>query len=251
MVGVALGTLLTACLMVADAAPRASAQGNGNVETGHGSVPASTPTRSPSAPRARAPAPAAAPSPAATIPAQQTPKPGVTGSPTTPAPRPSSGESPAATRKPPREPSSRALRRLVKPVSSCLGALRLSEERVIVRRAGLRGLKGGTRTAVARRLGVSRARVAPLERRALRTLHTRARAGNCTNKEPKGSSDLAASKPANTSTPEGRPAVTGQVGAATKSARSYADEHPAAFVLAMLVALVCGLLLVRELRRSF
>jgi Sigma-70, region 4 len=120
---------------------------------------------------------------------------------------------------------------------------------VIVRRAGLQGLKGGTRAAVAQRLGVSRARVAQLERRALRILRKRARAGSCTNKDPKGA-DQAAHEPASTSSAEGDPPVVNQVGAATKSAGSYADDHPLVFVLAILVALVCALLILRQLRRA-
>ena len=36
----------------------------------------------------------------------------------------------------------------------------------------------------------------------------------------------------------------------TEAARSYADDHPVQFALAVLVTLLCALLLVRELRRD-
>ena len=38
--------------------------------------------------------------------------------------------------------------------------------------------------------------------------------------------------------------------AAVRAGRSYAEEHPFQFALAMLVTLLCALLLVRELRRG-
>jgi hypothetical protein len=160
-----------------------------------------------------------------------------------------------------------------------LAALR---ERVIVRRAGLRGFKPQTRRQVAKTLDMSRARVGRIERRALRDLRRTLRAGGC------GGSSVAASEPSGALTAAGGSGSAGSasssgddassgdrvavkriseskpdsmiegvtdagrdaLAAITQPARSLAEEQPLAFTLALLITALCGVLLVRELRRS-
>ena len=148
-----------------------------------------------------------------------------------------------------------------------------------MRRAGLRGFAGGSRADVAASLGLTAKRVARLERRGLRSLRRKARGGACDAPEPAAavtatrvSQPLPAHEPA--APPdrqevkgvsdsgsrvldvvgEGAPALRdltpGAAAAATaEAARSYADDHPFQFALAVLATLLCALLLVRELRR--
>ncbi len=78
-----------------------------------------------------------------------------------------------------REPSPRQLRRVLAPLAACVATLGPRQERVLVRRAGLRGFKGASRAETAARLHLTVRRVARLEHRALRTLRRKARAGAC------------------------------------------------------------------------
>ena len=83
-----------------------------------------------------------------------------------------------------REPSPRKLRRVLAPLAACVATLGPRQERVLVRRAGLRGFKGASRVETAASLHLSVRRVARLEHRALRTLRRKARAGACDAPEP-------------------------------------------------------------------
>ena len=147
-----------------------------------------------------------------------------------------------------------------------------------MRRAGLRGFKGASRAETAARLHLSVRRVARIEHRALRTLRRKARAGACDAPEPApvvAATRVSGSLPAPTaaaprqevkavqesgggsvdvvagSAPKLRNvAPVAGAEAAVRAGRSYAEEHPFQFALAMLVTLLCALLLVREIRRS-
>jgi hypothetical protein len=164
---------------------------------------------------------------------------------------------------------------------------------VIVRRAALRGFDGQTRRQVARALGLSRARVARVEHRALRSLRRAVRSGGCSGGAPistTSSTTTAATTVSQTAATAAAGSTTAQGGAApdrqevkgvtqsgggespvervlkagprvvaaaprtvanvTSEARSYADDHPLAFGLAVLVTLLAAALLVRELRRA-
>ena len=177
-----------------------------------------------------------------------------------------------------REPSPRQLRRVLVPLAACVATLGPRQERVLVRRAGLRGFKGASRAETAARLHLSVRRVARIEHRALRTLRRKARAGACGAPEPApvvAATRVSGSLPAPTaaaprqevkavqesgggsvdvvagSAPKLRNvAPVAGAAAAVRAGRSYAEEHPFQFALAMLVTLLCGLLLVRELRRG-
>ena len=121
-------------------------------------------------------------------------------------------------------------------------------------------------------------RVARLEHRALRSLRRKARAGACDVPEPAPvveATRVSGSLPAPTAAAPrqevkgvseskgGARSVIADSGpnlhnlapmagaeAAVRAGRSYADDHPARFALAILVTLLCALLLVRELRRD-
>ena len=124
-------------------------------------------------------------------------------------------------------------------------------------------------------------RVARLEHRALRTLRRKARAGACDAPEPApavAATRVSLSLPAPAAPAAAAPrqevkAVQESGGgsvdvvaesapklrnvapmagaeAAVRAGRSYAEEHPFQFALAVLVTLLCALLLVRELRRA-
>ena len=82
------------------------------------------------------------------------------------------------------EPSPRQLRRVLEPLAACVATLGPRQERVLVRRAGLRGFKGASREQTAERLHLTVRRVARLEHRALRTLRRKARAGACDAPQP-------------------------------------------------------------------
>jgi hypothetical protein len=162
------------------------------------------------------------------------------------------------------------------------------QERVIVRRAGLRGFKGQTRAALAHTLRISRTRVARLERRALRSLRKRIRAGGCATEAaiappPAATASEAAATQASAPPPptggaatgdrqavkgasaSGHGSVIGQVAeaapkviaaapkafaVAAAAGRSYADDHPLVFGAVMLLTLLAAALLVHELRRA-
>jgi hypothetical protein len=170
------------------------------------------------------------------------------------------------------------------PLAACVATLGPRQERVLVRRAGLRGFKGASRAETAASLHLTVRRVARLEHRALRTLRRKARAGACDVPAPAPAvagtsvslSLPAPAAPAAPSAPAPRQEVKavqesggGSVDvvaesapklrnvapvagaeAAVRAGRSYADEHPFQFALAVLVILVCALLFVRELRRA-
>ena len=185
----------------------------------------------------------------------------------------------AGTARPPREPSPTRLRLLLEPLVACVATLGPVQERVLVLRAGLRGHAGQTRGELAVTLGTSPTRVARLERRALRTLRRTVRAGGCASPAPETvqlvqvtspvqSADVAAQrdrqavKGVTASKPDSvvpRVATVGREAAAaipkaavalTEPARSYADDHPLLFALAVLATALCAVLLVRELRRA-
>jgi hypothetical protein len=172
------------------------------------------------------------------------------------------------------------------------------QQRVLVRRAGLRGFQGRTRRQVARNLGLSRRRVTRIEHRALRSLRRAVRTGGCSGAAPISSASTSTTTPASAASTaaegtQGGPATgatSASTGAAadrqevkgvsqsgggespvervlkagprvvaaaprtvanvTSEARSYADDHPIAFALAVLVTLLAAALLVRELRRA-
>ena len=177
-----------------------------------------------------------------------------------------------------REPSPRRLRRVLAPLAACVATLGPRQERVLVRRAGLRGFKGASRAETAASLHLTVRRVARIEHRALRTLRRKARAGACDAPEPApvvAATRVSGSLPAPTaaaprqevkavqesgggsvdvvagSAPKLRNvAPVAGAEAAVRAGRSYAEEHPFQFALAMLVTLLCALLLVRELRRD-
>jgi hypothetical protein len=180
-----------------------------------------------------------------------------------------------------REPSPRQLRRVLAPLAACVATLGRRQERVLVRRAGLRGFKGASRAETAARLHLSVRRVARLEHRALRTLRRKARAGLCDAPAPPPAVDgtragltlPAPAAPAPSAPRQEVKAVQESGGgsvdvvaesapklrnvapiagaeAAVQAGRSYAEEHPFQFALAVLVILVCGLLFVREVRRG-
>ena len=98
----------------------------------------------------------------------------------------SSARSASATRRRARrrEPSPRKLRRVLAPLAACVATLGPRQERVLVRRAGLRGFKGASRAETAASLHLTVRRVARLEHRALRALRRKARAGACDPPEP-------------------------------------------------------------------
>ena len=151
---------------------------------------------------------------------------------------------------------------------------------MIVLRAGLQGHDGQTRSELARTLGTSTTRVARLERRALRSLRRTVRSGGCASPTPAVAAPapavvemtrvsspvqsvdrqevkgVTASKHASmfgkaaTTSREAAAAIPKAAAALTQPARSYADEHPLLFALAVLVTGLCAVLLVRELRRS-
>ena len=150
---------------------------------------------------------------------------------------------------------------------------------MLVLRAGLRGHAGQTRGELAVTLGTSPTRVARLERRALRTLRRTVRAGGCASPAPEtvqmvqvsspvqsadveAQRDRQAVKGVTASKPDSvvpRVATVGREAAAaipkaavalTEPARSYADDHPLLFALAVLATALCAVLLVRELRRA-
>ena len=182
-----------------------------------------------------------------------------------------------------REPSPRKLRRVLAPLAACVATLGPRQERVLVRRAGLRGFKGASRAETAASLHLSVRRVARLEHRALRTLRRKARAGACDAPARAPAPAVAGTRVGLTLPAPAAPApaaprqevkavqeagganvevvaesapklrnvapVAGAV-AAVRAGRSYAAEHPFRFALAVLVSLLCALLLVRELRRA-
>jgi hypothetical protein len=198
----------------------------------------------------------------------------------------SSGRSASATRRRARrhEPSPRQLRRVLAPLAACVATLGPRQERVLVRRAGLRGFKGASRVETAARLHLSVRRVARLEHRGLRALRRKARAGACDAPAPAPAPAVAATgvglslqaAPAAPTAPAPRQEVkavqesgggsvdvvaesdlklrnvapVAGVEAAVGAGRSYAEEHPFQFALALLVSLLCALLLVREVRRA-
>ena len=198
----------------------------------------------------------------------------------------SSGRSASATRRRARrhEPSPRQLRRVLAPLAACVATLGPRQERVLVRRAGLRGFKGASRVETAARLHLSVRRVARLEHRGLRALRRKARAGACDAPAPAPAPAVAATgvglslqaAPAAPTAPAPRQEVkaiqesgggsvdvvaesdlklrnvapVAGVEAALGAGRSYAEEHPFQFALALLVSLLCALLLVREVRRA-
>ena len=196
----------------------------------------------------------------------------------------SSGRSASATRRRARrhEPSPRQLRRVLAPLAACVATLGRRQERVLVRRAGLRGFKGASRVETAARLHLSVRRVARLEHRALRALRRKARAGACDAPAPAAAPAVAATgvglslpaPAAPTAAPRQEVKAVRESGggsldfvaesapklrtvapvagaeAAVRAGRSYADAHPFQFALAVLVSLLCALLLVRELRRD-
>jgi Sigma-70, region 4 len=204
-------------------AATAAAQAPPNSESGQGTVPKATPS------------PKATPAPTARAPVA-TPTPPVT----TPAP-PVAPVAPGATPRPaPSEPSSAKLRRRIRPHVGCIAALPRAQRDVIVRRAGVRGFKGRTRAEVARSLGLSRARVAGRERQALRGLNR----AHCKQAAGKGKGTPA-------STPAATPAAVPALTSSSKADVSYAEDHPVLFYLAIGIALLCAILLVREVRRSF
>lgn len=180
-----------------------------------------------------------------------------------------------------REPSPRELHRVLAPLAGCVALLGPRQERVLVRRAGLRGFKGASRAETAARLHLTVRRVTRLEHRALRTLRRKARAGACDAPEPAPS--VAASRvsfslpagaaPATAVARQGVKGVSESGGgarnvtakrgpklrnvapvagaeAAVRAGRSYADDHPFQFALAVLASLLAAVLLVRELRRA-
>jgi hypothetical protein len=200
----------------------------------------------------------------------------------------SSGRSASATRRRARrhEPSPRQLRRVLAPLAACVATLGPRQERVLVRRAGLRGFKGASRVETAARLHLTVRRVARLEHRGLRALRRKARAGACDAPAPAPAAAPAVAAtgvglslqaaPAAPTAPVPRQEVkavqesgSGSVDvlaesapnlrnvapvagaeAAVRAGRSYAAEHPFQFALALLVSLLCALLLVREVRRA-
>jgi hypothetical protein len=167
------------------------------------------------------------------------------------------------------------------PLAACVATLGARQERVLVRRAGLRGFKGASRAETAASLHLTVRRVARLEHRALRTLRRRARAGECDAPGPApavAGTRVSLTLPAPAAPAPAAPRqevkavqasgggnvevvaesaprlrnvapVAGAV-AAVRAGRSYAAEHPFQFALAVLVSLLCALLLVRELRRG-
>lgn len=174
----------------------------------------------------------------------------------------------------------RRLRQLLEPLAGCVSALGPTQERVLVRRAGLRGFRGESRAELAASLGISRARVARIERRALRTLRRLVRAGTCAGPAPAVAAPATVSMilPASEVSSPDRQAVKdsfasggallgapllgsllkdgstlppqAEAKGVTSAARSYAHDRPFQFGLAVLVTLLCALLLVRELRRE-
>ena len=119
-----------------------------------------------------------------------------------------------------REPSSKRLKRLLKPLAGCVATLGPLQERVLVRRAGLRGFKPQTRRQVAKTLHTSRTRVARIERRALGNLRRTARAGGCA--VPASS----AQSPGTAST-SGSALVAEQIAAPAETAGGSASERGA------------------------
>ena len=149
-----------------------------------------------------------------------------------------------------------------------------------MRRAGLRGFKGASRAETAASLHLTVRRVARLEHRALRALRRKARAGACDAPEPApvvAATRVSGSLPAPaapTAAPRQEVKAVRESGggsldfvaesapklrtvapvagaeAAVRAGRSYADEHPFQFAVAVLVSLLFALLLVRELRRD-
>jgi len=185
-----------------------------------------------------------------------------------------------------RGPSSKRLRRLLAPLDACVAALRPLQERVLVRRAGLRGFKPQTRRQLAKTLHTSRSRVARIERRALGNLRRAIRAGGCATPAPGApapgtdsasaagllvadrvaapaqsggggsASDrvavkgVAESKSSDSMVDSIANAGRGALATISEPARSFADDHPLAFTLVVLATLLCGALFVRETRRS-
>ena len=182
-----------------------------------------------------------------------------------------------------REPSSKRLRRLLQPLAACVATLGPLQERVLVRRAGLRGFKPQTRRELAKTLHTSRSRVARIERRALGNLRTAVRAGGCaipaSSAPASGTASISGTLVAERvaapvqngsgGTASERVAVKGinesksgsvvetvagagrdALATISEPARSFADEHPLTFALAVMLTALFGVLLVRELRRS-
>ncbi len=204
------------------------------------------------------------------------------------APRPA-GDRKARTRRARRagrETSSKRLRRLLEPLAACVARLKPLQERVLVRRAGLRGFKARTRRELATILDTSRARIGRIERRALHNLRREVRAGGCTTPASSGaahgtsgaagtSGTLVADRVAAPAQSDGGRATMDRVAvkgvAESKSsdsmvdsvasagrhalatigypARSYIREHPLTLVLALLATGFCAVLFARELRR--
>jgi hypothetical protein len=201
----------------------------------------------------------------------------------------SSGTSAAARRRRARrrEPSPRKLHRVLAPLAGCVASLGRRQERVLVRRAGLRGFTGASRAETAARLHLSVRRVARLEHRGLRALRRKVRAGACDAPGPApavagtriGLTPPAPAAPASAPAPaaaapqqevkavheagggnvdviaEAAPnlrnvAPVAAAEAAVGAGRSYAEEHPFQFALAVLVILMCAVLFVREVRRG-
>jgi hypothetical protein len=172
---------------------------------------------------------------------------------------------------------------LLAPLTACLSALGPRQERVLVRRAGLRGFRGLSRAELAASLGIRVGRVARIERRALRTLRRLVRENRCAAaKVPATAAALTPAAPTfSSATPSAGPPVTRDQqavkhavafgggaplsslfkGAATlppqavgrevaRAGRSYAEDHPFQVALAILVVLLCALPLLRELKRA-
>jgi hypothetical protein len=113
-----------------------------------------------------------------------------------------------------REPSSRRLRRLLRPFAACLPSLRDAERSVLVRRAGLQGLEPQTRSEVARSLDASPTRIARLERRGLRRLRRSVRSGSCQAGTPPAGATATGSPVTRVSTAVGTSAGTTAAGTA-------------------------------------
>ena len=181
-----------------------------------------------------------------------------------------------------REPSTKRLRRLLEPLAGCVATLGPLQERVLVRRAGLRGFKPQTRRQLAKTLHTSRTRVARIERRALGNLRRTARAGGCAapasgaqvpgSASTSGGTLVAEQTAAPADTAGGSASERGAVKGVSESesdsvvdsmastgrdalatisqpARSFLEDHPLMFAIAVLLTLLCGGLFMREVRR--
>jgi hypothetical protein len=183
-----------------------------------------------------------------------------------------------------REPSSKRLRRLLKPLDACVATLKPLQERVLVRRAGLRGFKPQTRRELAKSLHTSRTRIARIERRGLGNVRRAIRAGGCATPASSAAAPgtpgpssgglvadrvaapaqsgggasgervavkgVAESKSSESMVDSIAGAGRGALATISDPARSYLRDHPLTLVLAVLATALCGVLLVRERRRT-